>query len=334
MLRRWFALLIPAMLCGLFAAAQQPSGWQTYSNPDYGFIISYPPDIKLYNNSRGERPSGFLPICSALTVACLGYTGTDYRGTNLEGAGVAINVLRDAKTEQDCDTLESPLPSKITIIHGVPFHTALISDAGLSHNTSGPAYRAFYQNVCFEVASLIASSSFAAFETGSLKEFHPDRLSRLLDQVVHTFRFTGPVKDGADWKVSRDSGCGGIFEYPASDTIRVLAEYTNGAENSERITCSRAFTHKGRNYTLAAKIMSSEEYLLDRWLKASDYPTLDNAKVVSRSHSSTDYIAPPYYYVHAQTMVFIFSVSGPDGHPIPPGEDPIYRHWLASFKVP
>jgi hypothetical protein len=32
-------------------------------------------------------------------------------------------------------------------------------------------------------------------------------------------------------------------------------------------------------------------------------------------------------------MLFIFSVSGPDGRPVAPGDDPIYRHWLASFKV-
>jgi hypothetical protein len=140
------------MLCGMLSAAQPPPGWQTYSNPDYGFTISYPPDIKLYS-ARDGGPGGYSPICFETTVTCLGYSGTDYQGTNFEGAGVAINVLRDAKTEQDCDTLRSPFPTRVEIIHGHPFHTAIVTDAGLSHVTSGPAYRAFYQNVCFESAN-------------------------------------------------------------------------------------------------------------------------------------------------------------------------------------
>ncbi|HEY3988692.1 MAG TPA: hypothetical protein VGM02_05285 [Acidobacteriaceae bacterium] len=316
----------------MLSAAQPPPAWQSYSSPDYGFTISYPTDIKLYS-ARDGGPGGYSPICFETTVTCLGYSSTDYQDTNFEGAGVAINVLRDAKTEQDCDTLRSPIPTRVEIIHGHPFHTAIVTDGGLSHVTSGPAYRAFYQNVCFEIAAQIASASFGSFEPGSVKEFHPARLRQLLDQVVHTFRFTGPVKDGADWKVSRDGGCGGTFEYPASDTVRVLAEYSNGSENSQRITCSRAFTHQGRAYTLAVKANLREEYLLDRWLKSSGYPGLDNAKVVSKSRYYTEHTAPPCYYIYGQATVFIFSVSDPDGRAVAPGDDPIYRHWLASFKV-
>jgi hypothetical protein len=315
------------MLCGLFAAAQQqPPGWQTYSNPDYGFIISYPPDIKLYNSARGEGPGGDLPICSEATVTCLGYTGTDYQGTFFKGAGVAINVLRDAKTEKDC--------------HGTRRQVAYIAGHGSSDTTVGASDFHFYQNVCFEVAPLIATGGPNDFDPGSVKEFKPAQLRQLLDQVVHSFEFTGAVKDCADWKVSSDGFCGGSFEYPAGDTVRIVAQHWNDLANAQRIRCARVFTHEGRNYTLAAKLTSSAGDELKKWLQSSGYPTLDNAEVVGTSPLFTDYAAPPYYYVYVQRkwaygwrMLFILSVSGPDGRPTTPGDDPIYRHWLAGFKV-
>jgi hypothetical protein len=315
------------MLCGMLSAAQPPPGWQTYSNPDYGFTISYPPDIKLYNSARGESPGGYNPICFESTVTCLGYSGTEYQETNFEGAGVAINVLRDAKTEKDC--------------HGIRHYISYAAGHGSSHTTVGNSELKFYQNVCFEVAPLIATGGPDNFDPGSVKEFKPERLRQLLDQVVHTFQFTGAVKDGADWKVSSDASCGGSFEYPAGDAVRIVAEHSNDPANAQRIRCSRVFTHEGRTYTLAAKPTSAAGDELKSWLQSSGYPTLDNAEVVGTSPLYADYTATPYYYyVYAQRkwaygwrMLFIFSVSGPDGRPVAPGDDPIYRQWLASFKV-
>jgi hypothetical protein len=316
------------MFYGVLSAAQQPPGWQTYSNPDYGFTISYPTDIKLYNSARGESPESpslYISICSETSVTCLGYSGTDYQGTYLKGAGVAINVLRDAKTEKDC--------------HGIRHNISYAAGHGSSHSTVGNSELKFYQNVCFEIAPLIATGGPDDFDPGSVKEFKPERLRQLLDQVVHTFQFTGAVKDGADWKVSSDGYCGGSFEYPAGDTVRIVAQHWNDPDNAQRIRCSRVFTHEGRTYTLAAKPTSAAGDELKSWLQSSGYPTLDNAEVVGTS-PHTDYAAPPYYYVYEQRkwaygwrMLFIFSASGPDGRPVAPGDDPIYRHWLASFRV-
>jgi hypothetical protein len=50
-------------------------------------------------SARGENAGGYAPACSHATINCFGHTGQDYKGTNFDGAGIAINVLRDAKTE-------------------------------------------------------------------------------------------------------------------------------------------------------------------------------------------------------------------------------------------
>jgi hypothetical protein len=44
------------------------------------------------------------PPCSDTTITCFGYIGQDYKGTNFDGEGIAINVLRDAQTEPPAQT--------------------------------------------------------------------------------------------------------------------------------------------------------------------------------------------------------------------------------------
>jgi hypothetical protein len=334
MFRRLEALISFAAFSAVCAAAAAPVGWRTYHSPEYGFTVSYPASMKFYAPSGQDGGPG--PSICSWTVACFGYIGRDYEGTNFEAAGLSVNVLRDARTEQDCDDIRqipNGAAAKSETINGVRFHSGYLVDAGLSHYEGGPAYRVFHQNVCFEVAAMIASTSFGAYDPGAIKEFHPAKLEKLLGQMVHTIHFSGPVRDGPDWKVSRGSGCGGVFEYPAEDTVRVVAEYSNGRENSDQVTCARAFTHQRRDYTLAVKVNLREEYLLDRWLLSSGYPGLENAKVVSKSQQYSDYIAGRYYYVYRPGAVYIFSVSDSAHRVLSPEGDPVFRHWFGSFKV-
>jgi hypothetical protein len=324
------------VFCALFCAlAETPADWQTYRSPDYGFTISYPASMKFYAPSGQDGGPG-PSICSWETVACFGYIGRNYEGTNFEAAGLSVNVLRGARTEQDCDDIRQ-IPygaaARSETINGVRFHSGYLVDAGLSRYEGGPAYRVFHRNVCFEIATGTAYVSLAGFDPGTVKSFNPAKLTQLLREMVYTFRFVGPVRDGPGWQVSHDSGCGGTFEYPAGGAVRVLAESSSGRENLAQITCSRAFTHQGRDYTLAIKVNLPEEYLLDRWLKSSGFPGLENAKVVSKSQQYTGYIAGPYYYVYRPGEVYIFSVSDAAGHVASPRGDPVFRHWFGSFKV-
>jgi hypothetical protein len=37
--------------------------------------------------------------------------------------------------------------------------------------------------------------------------------------------------------------------------------------------------------------------------------------------------------VYRPGLIYIFSAAGPEHRAIDPGSDPVYRHWLASFKT-
>lgn len=312
--------------------AQVPPGWRTYRNPDYGFTIAYPPSVKPVNSARGENTGGSMPLCDDTTIACFAYTGQAYKGTNFQGAGFAINVIRDATSERTCRNLESgtssSAPATVTI-HDTRFDYNRIAEGAMSHYQEGDSYRVFRNSVCFELKSGISTVSLGVYDPGTLKPFHPAKLNTLLRDMAHSFRFVGPVKYGAGWKVSRDSGCGGVFEYPADAGDQIVVENIADHPKSDRITCSRSFTFGGRQYTLDVKSGSID----DAWLTSSGYPPLKDARVVDRSAHYTDYQTGSYYYVYRPGQIFIFSVSGPEHRPIDPGDDPVYRHWLASFKT-
>jgi hypothetical protein len=51
--------------------------------------------------------------CDITTAACFYFKGGDgvqTAGTNLAGASISVNVLRDRRTEQDCDNIERAFP--------------------------------------------------------------------------------------------------------------------------------------------------------------------------------------------------------------------------------
>jgi hypothetical protein len=99
--------------------------------------------------------------------------------------------------------------------------------------------------------------------------------------MVHTFKFVGTVKDGPGWKVFFDSACGAVFEYPEGDTVRTTVEDSKARSESNEITCSQSFTHRGLDYTVAAKLNLMDKSKFEASLKLSGYPDLSEATVYS-----------------------------------------------------
>jgi hypothetical protein len=307
-----------------------PPAWQTYRSPDYGFTIDYPASI-VFHPSHPDRN------CDLTSVACFYFDGSEdvgAKGTNLSGASLSVNVLRDRRTEQDCERIDNPLqPLKTETINGRKFRYGVTVDGWTSHSKRIPTYRAFHQNVCFEIAVGVEKVSTGAFDPGAIKEFDSTRLDKLLDEMVHTFKFVGTVKDGPGWKVFFDSACGAVFEYPEGDTVRTTVEDSKARSESNEITCSQSFTHHGLDYTVAAKSNLLDKSKFEAWLKLSGYPDLSKATVMATSERSTEYKAEPYYYIFRPGIVFIFSVSDAEHRVIIPHDDRVFTHLLNSFKV-
>jgi len=319
-----------ATICRAGIPTDVPARWQTYRSPDYGFTIDYPASMLFYPGHPDHN-------CDITTVACFYYNGREdeeAKGTNLSGASLSVNVLRDKRTHEDCDKIENPLRStKTETINGIKFRSGITGDAWTSHSKSGPTHRTFHQNVCFEIAVGIEEVSTGAFDPGTIKTFDSTKLERLLDEMVHTFKFAGTVKDGPAWKVYLDSACGGVYEYPEGDTVRITVAYSNATFESNEITCSQYFTHQGLDYTVATKANLKDKSQYESWLKASGYPDLSKATVVLRSKYYMEYKADPYYYIFGQGQVYILSVLDTKHHVIMPRDDQVFTHLLDSFKA-
>jgi hypothetical protein len=329
-------LALLATICRAGLPTNVSAGWQTYRSPDYGFTIDYPKNMSFYSGHPDlkETQLSFIPICDDTTVACFEYNGSEYEGTNFGAAGLSVNVLRDLRTEQDCDKIDTgSYPIKTETVNGIKFHYGNTGEAATSHAKSGPAYRAFHKNVCFEIAVAIAETSIGAFDPGAIKTFDSAKLNRLLDKMVHTFKFAATIKDGPGWKVYNDNMCGGVYEYPEGETVRTTVEYSQARFSSNDITCSRSFTHHGLDYTVAAKANLKDKSQFESWLKSSGYPDLSKARVVVMSKYCAEYNAEPYYYIFCQGVVYILSVSDTKHSVIIPHDDQVFTHLLDSFKV-
>jgi hypothetical protein len=298
--------------------------------------VDYPQTMSFYSGHPDLQKDqlSFIPICDDTTVACFQYNGTEYKGTNLEGAGFSVNVLRETRNLQDCAKIDTgSFPIKTETIHGTPFHYGETGEVATGHSTGGPTYRAFHEGVCFEITAWIAATNLGVFDPGTVKGFDSTKLNKLLDRMVHTFRFVGTVRDGAGWHVYRDSSCGGMYEYPDEATVRTTVEYSQARFYSNEITCAQSFTYQGLEYTVAYKTNLNGLSKADAWLTSSGYPGLDNAQIISKSGIFTEYRAGSYEYVIGQAGVYILSVSDANHKVIAPHDDRVFTHWLNSFKA-
>jgi len=329
-------LVYVAIFSTICIAGDVREGWRTYRSSDYGFTIDYPANMTFYpgHPDYAETQISYMPTCDYTTVACFEYNGKEYENTTFEAAGLSINVLRDIKTEQDCAKIDAGShPIKTETINGNRFHYGVTGEAGMSQSAGGPTYRAFHQNVCFEIAAAIAQVSAAAFDDGAINSFDSRKLDKLLEKMIHSFRFSGAVEDGPGWKVYDDNKCGGIYEYLEGETVQTTIEYSNKRLHSNEIACSRHFTHHGLYYKVAATETLKDKGQLEAWLKASNYPDLSKAQVVVSSKYCTEYKAEPYYYIFGQATLYILSVSDAKHRVVAAHDDPVFNHLLNSFKV-
>jgi hypothetical protein len=300
-------LVLPAFsAAGPANAVRLQRASTTYLSPDYGFAIDYPKNVTF----RGRHPdsvemkSSYIPICVQSTVACFEYSGHDYTDTSLESAGLSINVLRDLRTEHDCYQIPTPSsPGRFVSINGTKFWYAETGDAGAGHGASGSSYRAFYQNVCFEVSALVVQTTARIGEPG-IRPLDNARLEKLLDEMAHTFRFTGEVLDGPNWWAF-DGQCGGeSFEYPDAATV-VIDDNASGGWTLSGVACSEQFSSDGSNFRI--DLITRPE--LNEWLASANLPALSSAQVVRKSKTWTEYHAGPYFYFVATQRLYVLSVT-------------------------
>jgi hypothetical protein len=330
------SLVLIAAVCQTMTPKNVPADWKSYSNRDFGFTLRYSKDFTVCEGGLDYCEVTFrsyIPVCDDSAVDCFLYTGKEYEGTNFSAAALSVNVLRDKRTEQDCNELDiGQNPTKTKVINGVRFHYGMGGYGGLGHWVSRAKYRALYDKVCFELAANVAGVNSANFEPGTIKEFDESKLDKQLDATVDTFRFTGPVVDGPAWSVYNNADVGGTFEYPDRDTVVRSVEYSPERQASSDITDSLYFSDNGLNYFVTAKADLRDKNALDAWLKSSGYPDLSNAQELRHSDSFTEYRAGNYRYVFEPGMLYILGASDQQHNVVAPPDNVVFRHFLCSFK--
>src|SRR3954453_14746094 len=118
-------LALFATICTGSFAMDVP-GWKTYRSPDYGFKIEYPESMLFYPGHPDHD-------CAITTVACFHYDAhgdEETKGTNFTGASLSVNLLREKRTEQDCNKIEdSTQTPKTETINSTTFRTGSARDA-------------------------------------------------------------------------------------------------------------------------------------------------------------------------------------------------------------
>lgn len=319
-------------------AREPKNGWQTFRSADYGFTIDYPADMTFYSSHPVETPElSMFPLC-AYTVACFQYNGTAFDHTSMQAVGVSVNVLRGVKTEAECDAIDTRSASVKTIdIHGAKFVVIEDDEVGGGSGSTSTMHRTFYQHVCFDVTIASAYTNLTAADDDAItQEVDPHEMKRIfgeMDRMLHSFRFVGPVKDGADWTVYSDDGCGQTFEYPSGATVRKVTEYSRSASNSLKISCEEAVTYKGLTYRVAVKVNLKDLDAFDGWLSSSGYPDLKQVRLVAQGNRFTKSSDQTFTYIFDGRSGFIFTVSDENHKLIPTNGNRVFAHLLGTFTA-
>jgi hypothetical protein len=328
----WFAVL-PAGS----SAVRATTVWRTYHSQDYGFSIRYPSTFifRPGHPDFSETANAMIPVCDETTVACFEYNVGDNKGTDFQGAGLSINVLRDRTTEEDCyKPQDDSSKMHIEIIHGIQFHVGETGYAAAGSSGGGDFYRAFHAGVCFELTvNSSETDAWIVADNGPRFPASKERkIERDMDTMLQSFTFTGPVRDGAAWDVYTDSCCGIWFEYPRGDKVEVPIDYEPNS-SSPGLTSSQHFLHGGLDYTVAVKSGIIQGDVIETWLPEAGYPGLGGAQLVRHTQNCREYHAEPYYYFACAGDLYILSVSNASHHAVSPQGDPVFTHLLNTFKV-
>ena len=293
-----------------WAGPATQTGWRTFRSADYGFRIDYPRTMSFYPGGPVRPPEkSMFPICDEGTAACFEYNGHALDRTQIQAIGLSVNVLREDKTEADCSSIETDSrPIRSRTIHGTLFHYADAGDGGLGSSRSVSVYRTLHDGVCFEVALVTAQSDLSGqdMKDAGLRPANPGTLRRLtaaMNQMLESFAFVGPVKDGAGWSRFNGSDCGEEFEYPASAAVENVVPSSPFLFNAWGLSCLDRFTYGGRQYAVAAKENLLTRDAMDEWLGAAGFPRLSEMNVIADGPSYKEYRNPEIvYFVHGTSL--------------------------------
>jgi hypothetical protein len=327
-----------------WAKTARQTDWQTYQSSDYGFRIDYPQTMSFYPGGPVRPPEkSMFPICDEGTVACFEYDGHVFDRTQIQSMGVSVNLLRQYRTEADCDQIDTEAPILTTTINGTVFHYAQTGDGGLGSFRIESVYRTLHAGMCFEVALVTAQSDLSAQDLKMQGRKLASRRTRRklaaqLKRMLDSFAFVGPVSDNAGWSLYTVPECGETFAYPDSATVETVVPAPSSSLamlNTWDLACLQEFEYYGRRYAIAAKENLNGRDAIDAWLETSGLPQLDQMQVTAHGPGLTEYSSPDAVYFLHGTSLFLVALRDAfqNAKQVPLDRDGVVEHLVSSFRV-
>jgi hypothetical protein len=332
--------LLAAIAAAAWASPAKPRGWKTYRSADYGFSIDYPRTMSFYPGGPVKPPArSMYPICDDTTVACFELSGHALDRTQIQAMGVSVNLLRDIKTDAECNNIETDSqPIRTVTINGAVFHYAETGEAGLGSGRSMTVYRTLHQGACLEVTLVTAQSDVSAedMKDRGLKPADPRTLHKLdaaMRRMLNSFAFVAPVNEDAGWKRFTGSPCGEEFEYPDNTSVETVWPSTQPMFNAFGIACLHEFLYRGHDYKVAVKENLPNRDAVNAWLEASRFQQLVGLQPIAEGPSLMEYPGlGTVYFVHGTSLFLVTKTDG-ESDPIPWDEDGVFEHLVRSFRV-
>lgn len=151
-------------------------------------IISFsvPKDFALAMSVNQILVKAYIPPCNDGFEYCVYYDGPDYKGTNLESAGVSILKRNDLKDVDVClNTAPQGFDIKSTVLSTTSSRFGPLGDAAAGHYTSGNMYRVYKNNnTCYEVETRIGLTRYENYPEGDIKKFTDEDFQILNDRLI------------------------------------------------------------------------------------------------------------------------------------------------------
>ncbi len=167
------------------------AGNQTYTNPFYGFSISFPESVVA--TTTGEYFTGTysddsnLPGEEILGLLVDSIESSDTNGAGYYHAQINIGVSQDSTAVQTCLSSTDATQSSTVVINGITFYKYVLPDEpGLGQDVEVMSYRAVKNNTCFAVEPTFTTGSDAAINPSATAV---NRDQQVIDSIINSLAF-------------------------------------------------------------------------------------------------------------------------------------------------
>ena len=190
-------------------STDQTANWKTYTNAQYGFELKYPAGSKISDSDTtgGRTISIQLPVSGKnnLFGKDLRISIVDQQYGKNEGSNVTF-------VPADCgsDTFYNYKTSDV-VINGINFKKGDVSGAfgGMQSASNATEYCVMNGDKSFRLISLLTFQRYSKLPT-----FNVDDETKVLNQIISTFKFTTPADLTAGWKTYTNTQYEFEVKYP------------------------------------------------------------------------------------------------------------------------